>query len=70
MSFIDFPEYAARGSVDVETTWTLGFIYGPETSVFSIVAVFFYLRYRIDRHRHREIVEALAARKAAVDPAG
>jgi Na+/melibiose symporter-like transporter len=65
LSVIEFPAYAARGSVDPDTIWTLGFIFGPATSIFSIVAVFFYLRYRIDRQRHREIVTALAARKAA-----
>ena len=65
LSVIDFPEYAVRGSVSADTVWTLGMIYGPATSIFSLLALLFYLSYRIDRGRHVEIASGLAARKAA-----
>ena len=67
LSVIAFPENAARGSVDADTVWHLGFIYGPATSIFSLVALGFYLRYRIDRKRHEEIAAALAARKTSAE---
>lgn len=65
LSAIDFPENATRGSVPPETVWNLGLIAGPATSVFSLLALLFYLRYSIDRQRHREIVEQLQDRRAA-----
>ncbi|MCY4015284.1 MAG: MFS transporter [Gammaproteobacteria bacterium] len=65
LSAIDFPENATRGSVPAETVWNLGLIAGPATSVFSLLALLFYLRYRINRQRHRAIVEQLLKRRAA-----
>ena len=65
LSVIDFPENAVRGSVPPETVWNLGLIAGPATSVFSLLALLFYLRYRINRQRHRAIVEQLQQRRAA-----
>ncbi|MCY3839263.1 MAG: hypothetical protein OXH09_11580 [Gammaproteobacteria bacterium] len=47
-----------------ETVWNLGLIAGPATSVFSLLALLFYLRYRITRKRHRAIVEQLQQRRA------
>ena len=64
LSAIDFPENAVRGSVPPETVWNLGLIAGPATSVFSLLALLFYLRYRINRQRHRAIVEQLQQRRA------
>ena len=64
LSAIDFPENATRGSVPPETVWNLGLIAGPATSVFSLLALLFYLRYRINRQRHRAIVEQLQQRRA------
>lgn len=69
LSVIDFPEYAGRGSVDADTVWTLGLIAGPATSIFSLLALLFYLSYRIDRKRHGEITAALTARKESADVA-
>ena len=66
LSIIDFPAYAPRGSVDADTVWTLGFIAGPATSIFSLLALLCYLGYHIDRRRHTEILDALNARKAQV----
>ncbi len=65
LSIIEFPEEATRGDVPPETVWNLGLIAGPATSIFSLAALGFYLRYRINRRRHEEIVVALQARRAA-----
>lgn len=64
LSIIDFPQEATRGEVPAETVWNLGLIAGPATSIFSLAALGFYLRYRINRRRHAEIVVALQERKA------
>ena len=65
LSIIEFPEEATRGDVPPETVWNLGLIAGPATSIFSLAALGFYLRYRINRRRHEEIVVALQERRAA-----
>ncbi len=59
LSAIDFPEKAVRGEVPADTVWNLGLVAGPATSTFSLLALLFYLRYDIDRHRHAEIVSKL-----------
>ena len=64
LSAIDFPEFATRGEVPAETIWNLGLIAGPATSIFSLLALGFYLRYRINHRRHTEIVAALEARRS------
>ena len=69
LSVIDFPEYATRGEVPAETIWKLGLIAGPATSIFSLLALGFYLRYRINHRRHTEIVAALQARRDAAPAA-
>ena len=69
LSAIDFPEFATRGEVPAETIWNLGLIAGPATSIFSLLALGFYLRYRINHRRHAEIVAALEARRSE-GPAG
>ena len=68
LSAIDFPENATRGSVPPETVWNLGLIAGPATSVFSLLALLFYLRYGINRVRHGEIVRGLAKKRQAAEP--
>ena len=62
LSAIEFPAQATRGEVPEDVVWHLGFIAGPATSIFSLLAVGFYLMYRIDRARHVEIVRLLAER--------
>lgn len=64
IDIIAFPAGAKAGSVPADTIWWLGFSEGPGTSVFTIVGVLFYMRYRIDRKRHAEIVTELARREA------
>jgi Na+/melibiose symporter-like transporter len=66
IDLIQFPKGARTGSVDADTIWWLGFAEGPGTSVFTIVGVLFYMRYRIDRHRHSQIIQALAERNSTV----
>ena len=65
LTLIDFPENVARGELTAEMTWNLGFILGPATSIFSVVAIAFYLGYDIDKRRHGEIMAALEHRRAA-----
>jgi GPH family glycoside/pentoside/hexuronide:cation symporter len=62
IDLIAFPSGAKAGTVDADTLWWLGFAEGPGTSVFTLIGVVLYLRYRIDRYRHAEIMEALAMR--------
>ena len=68
LSVIEFPKEAVRGAVLPETVWNLGLIAGPATSIFSLAALGFYLRYRINRRRHAEIVAALEQRKGPAQP--
>ncbi len=65
MSAIDFPENATRGEIPAETLWDLGFVVGPATSIFSLLAILFYLRYRINYRRHGEIMAELERRRVA-----
>lgn len=65
LSIIEFPEQAVRGEVPADVVWNLGFIAGPATSVFSLLAVGFYLRYQISRERHRVIMSELANKAAS-----
>ena len=68
LSIIEFPKEAVRGAVPAETVWNLGLIAGPATSIFSLAALAFYLRYRINRRRHAEIVAALEKRRTPEQP--
>ena len=70
LSLIEFPTGATRGEVVSETVWSLGFIAGPATSIFSLLALVFYFRYRINYQRHQEIVIALETRQEAAATAG
>ena len=63
LSVIEFPDHAVRDSVAAETVWNLGLIAGPATSVFSLLALGFYLGYRINHARHQEIVLGLEQRR-------
>ena len=62
IDFVEFPRGAAMGEVPEETVWQLGFIAGPATSIFTMLGLVLYLRYRIDRARHGEIVAELTRR--------
>ena len=62
LDLIAFPRGASLGDVPADTVWQLGFIAGPATSVFTLVGLVLYLRYRIDRKRHEEIMNELASK--------
>ena len=63
LDYIDFPRGAVTGEVSEEIVWQLGFIAGPATSIFTILGVLLFFRYKIDRVRHREIIGLLRGGK-------
>ncbi len=65
LDLIQFPSGAVAGTVDPDVIWWLGVIEGPATTLLSFCGILFYLRYRIDGKRHREIVEEIAAMRNA-----
>jgi Na+/melibiose symporter-like transporter len=64
LDFIEFPRGAILGSVPADTVWNLGFIAGPATSVFTFFGMVLYMRYKIDRTRHQEIIALLEVKRA------
>ena len=66
VDLIGFPAGALPGSVDHRVLFRLGLIDGPIASLPALCAVFFYLRYRIDKRRRTEIQRALLARAGVV----
>ena len=50
--------------VPAETVTWLGLVYGPIVAGFAVVSVWCYSHYRLDRERHRQIVAALAEKRA------
>jgi Na+/melibiose symporter-like transporter len=62
IDLIAFPVGAAPGTVPAETIFKLGLIDGPIAVIPGIVAIGFYLQYRLTRERHAEIQAELAAR--------
>lgn len=63
LDLIRFPSNAAAGTVPLDVVWWLGLTEGPILSIASMVGVLFYLRYKITRDGHRQIMEAIALRK-------
>ncbi|MEJ2089490.1 MAG: MFS transporter, partial [Gammaproteobacteria bacterium] len=63
---IAFPVAAKTGTVAAATIWWLGFAEGPGTSIVTIIGVLFYMRYRIDRARHEEIMARLSLKEALI----
>jgi Na+/melibiose symporter-like transporter len=51
--------------VPADIVWNLGFIQGPATSIFTLIGLFLYLGYRLDRKRHAEIMAELEVRRRA-----
>lgn len=64
LDLIEFPTAAVADTVNPETLWWLGVAQGPATSLLSFCGILFYLRYRIDRKRHQEIVREIALARA------
>ena len=65
LDYIDFPRRAVTGEVSEDIVWQLGFIAGPATSIFTILGVLLFFRYKIDRARHREIIGLLRGSKSS-----
>jgi Na+/melibiose symporter-like transporter len=65
LDLIAFPRGAVAGTVPGETLWWLGFVEGPASSIISLAGVLFYIRYRINRKRHAEIMAEIDRRNAA-----
>lgn len=59
LDLIAFPVGAAPGTVDPETIWQLGFIYGPVLMGFYLLALISIGFYRITRRGHNERVNVL-----------
>jgi Na+/melibiose symporter-like transporter len=68
IDFVGFPTGAKPGHVPEHIVNKLALFEGPGMTIFAILATVCYSRYRIDRERHREIREALAARRASSAP--
>jgi glycoside/pentoside/hexuronide:cation symporter, GPH family len=62
---IAFPQGGKPGEVAGTVLWKLGVIDGPLASLPSLLAVFFFARYQIDKRRHAEVQRALLARREA-----
>jgi GPH family glycoside/pentoside/hexuronide:cation symporter len=66
LDLISWPRgVAIQTAADVpqETVMWLGLVYGPIVAGFAVVSVYCYTRHRLDRHRHKEIVAALAEKR-------
>ena len=64
--------FHAAGVSDAATIADLGILFGPIVAGFSVVSVWCYAHYRLDRKRHQEVLAALAETRAAAtatDPA-
>ena len=52
-------------AIPAETIRNLGIVYGPLLAVFAVTGPFAYRGYKLDRERHRSVLEALADRPDA-----
>ena len=52
------------GEVDAQVIFELGLFEGVIACLPTLLAVYFYGKYRIDKVRHREILDQLAAQRA------
>jgi GPH family glycoside/pentoside/hexuronide:cation symporter len=68
IDIIQFPTHAKPGQVAHDVLVKLGIVQGPLAAIPALVAIYFYRRYAIDRQRHSEIQQALAARHVAPVP--
>jgi Na+/melibiose symporter-like transporter len=65
LDLISFPKGAAPGTVDPDTIWNLGFIYGPVLMTFYLLALGSIGFYQITRIGHQDRVEVLRGGKSA-----
>ena len=62
---IGFPPGAVVGEVDPEVIFQLGIFDGVIAGIPTLLAIYFYGKYKINKTRHREILDELAARREA-----
>jgi Na+/melibiose symporter-like transporter len=65
LDLIRFPAQVDPGQVPEGTLIALGLLYGPGVFAAALVAVAFFVGYRLDRSRHAEIQEELFQRRVA-----
>jgi Na+/melibiose symporter-like transporter len=63
---IRFPTGAQPGEVASEVITRLGIAAGPAPAMLTLLSLFFFIRYRLDRAAHAEIAAELARRRAAL----
>ena len=56
---IQFPDKAELGAVDSEVVYNLGLIGGPIVSSLALISIYFFAQYKLDRQKHRELMEQL-----------
>ena len=59
----------SAADIPPETLVNLGLLYGPIVSGVAVVSVWCYTHYKLDRQRHREILQELRVARAAADRA-
>lgn len=64
IDLIAFPENAVPGKVGEETLINLGLIEGPLLGAFGLFSAVMYMRYKLSRQRHAEILSQLQLRQA------
>ncbi|HIG39435.1 MAG: MFS transporter [bacterium] len=70
IDIIEFPVGAEPGTIAEETIFNLGLIDGPFAVVPGVIAVVFYLQYKLTRSKHAEIQAELKERHARESGAG
>lgn len=61
------PEIRSAADVPPDTLMWLGLVYGPIVAGFAVVSVWCYSKHKLDRHRHAQIVQELARRRAQAE---
>jgi Na+/melibiose symporter-like transporter len=64
LDLIGFPARAEVGTVAASTVNALAILYGPGLAIIVVIAIAVLSRYRIDRARHEQIMQALDRRRA------
>ena len=62
---INFPVGAKPGAIDSDTLLSLDLLDGPIAIIPGLIAIGFYLQYRLTKERHAEIQEQLRQRHSS-----
>jgi Na+/melibiose symporter-like transporter len=68
LDVIAFPTKALPGTIPQEKLLQLAWVDGPIGAIPTLLAVFFYAKFRIDKKRHAEIQAELARRRRPPEP--